>query len=292
MSAHKLSKRLAYIRGSMKAGGTGTKTPEKKAPRQPGTAKERGDTGRKYNGVQPEWKQAGKYVFTREYRVPFTLPKLCKTAPLLGADIPAENCIFYDTETTGLSGGAGTLAFLIGTGRCIGDSLIIRQVFLADFPGEGEMLRLLSRELTDEGIYVSYNGKTFDSHLLRSRFLFHGMKTELAAQADLLYPARRLWKHRLPNCSLQSVEREVLGIERRGDIPGRDVPEYYFAFLKSGSFSLLEDVFRHNKQDIVSLAALLSVTTRSVPIHPPAARQISFIWGRCSSSTATAGDWN
>ncbi len=247
MNAHKLSKRLSYIRSSSAAAAHKPSAGVKTA-----AGKKRG-----FTGVPPEWKQAGDYVFTREYQVPFTMPARCRTAPLLGDDIAPKDCIFFDTETTGLSGGAGTIAFLIGTGRYGAGCLRVRQFFLADFPGEKEMLKLFAKEFDPNAVFVSYNGKTFDSNLLRSRYICNGMEAEFSAQADLLYPARRLWKSRLPSCSLSAVEREVLGIERRGDVPGREVPEYYFTFLRTRSFPVLEGVFRHNKQDIVSLAVLL-----------------------------------
>ena len=265
MSAHKLSKRLSYIRNSTRTGNT--------TGARSGTGV-RGSTRKRTSpsGVSPAWKQVADYVFIREYDVPFSLPEICRTAPLLGSDIPSEDCLFYDTETTGLSGGAGTLAFLVGIGRYAENRLHIQQFFLADFPGERELLRVLAGELDENRIYVSYNGKTFDSHLLRTRFLFHGMHTDITLQADLLYPARRLWKHRLPNCTLSVVEREVLGVKRTGDVPGREVPEYYFTFLQNGSMRLLEGVFSHNKQDIISLASLLhhyhAVCTQPLTAHP------------------------
>lgn len=257
MNANKLSKRLSYIRSSSAA-------PAHKP-----------SAGKKpvFSGVPPEWNRAGDYVFIREYRVPFSMPEKCRTAPLLGEDIIPEDCIFFDTETTGLSGGAGTIAFLIGTGRYSGGCLRVRQYFLADFPGEREMLKIFAEEFDNNAVYVSYNGKTFDSSLLRSRFICNGMEAEFSSQADLLYPVRRLWKSRLPSCSLSVVEREVLGIERTGDIPGREVPEYYFTFLRTRSFPVLEGVFRHNKQDIVSLAVLLLHfhTLCSDPLAPSSA---------------------
>ncbi len=244
MSARNLSKRLTYIRNES----------NKKGPH----LKEKPKADAEVRSIVPEeWKCRGDYTFVREYDIPFSHPQKFHTAPLTGIDVPADRCVFFDTETTGLSGGAGTIAFLIGVGRFRSGTLRVTQYFLSDFPGEEEMLRSFADCLDDDNFYLSYNGRAFDSHLLRSRFVLHRIKADLQQQIDLLYPSRRLWKNVLPSCTLSAVEDGVLGVRRNGDIPGRDVPDYYFAFLKRGTFALLESVFKHNLQDILSLGKLL-----------------------------------
>lgn len=261
MSASKLSKRLSYIRKS-----TG-----------PESGKTTGDREEKRPRALPEeWRSAGEYTFIREYILPFEFPPSFETSPLLGRDIPAEGCVFYDTETTGLSGGAGTIAFLIGTGRFSKKGLQVTQYFLSDFPGEEEMLRRFLEEVREDAYYISYNGRAFDSHLLLSRFALNRIRAGFPPQVDLLYPARRLWKDHLLRCSLSTVEEEVLGVVRENDVPGREVPDYYFSFLQTGSFAPLEGIFRHNLQDIVSLALLLRLF-HTISQRPSAALFLDYL---------------
>jgi len=169
-----------------------------------------------------------------------------------------EKLLFYDLETTGLSGGAGTLAFLAGFGWVENDRLIINQYFLHDFPGEIDFLLLIKELLTDDKILVSYNGKSFDHPLLRTRFLMKGLKLPSISEIDLLHTSRRLWKNRLPSCRLGVIEDRILDIHRVNDIPGIEVPDIYFDFLKTNKSEPLEGVFKHHLQDIKSLAFLLA----------------------------------
>ncbi|MCG8453138.1 MAG: ribonuclease H-like domain-containing protein [Spirochaetales bacterium] len=168
------------------------------------------------------------------------------------------NLRFYDLETTGLSGGAGNIAFLIGLGWWTPQGLQVIQLFLADYPGEPQLLERY-QELVDgeDAIQVSFNGKSFDSHVLQARFLLNRMVPFSRRELDLLHPSRRLWKEVLPRTDLQTLEREVLGVHRKDDLPGSEAPEAWFTWLK-GEDGPLEEVFRHNAQDIVSLALLLT----------------------------------
>ncbi len=175
-------------------------------------------------------------------------------------EIDINKTVFLDTETTGLAGGAGTYIFLIGVGYFEGEQFCVRQYFMRDYNEERALLSAVNELLSNFTTIVSYNGKTFDFPLIQSRFIMSGMKLNLKdpGHFDLLYPARRLWKRRLENCSLSTVERDILGVVREDDIPGYLVPEIYFRYLKTKDARALKQVFEHNLQDIISLVALVS----------------------------------
>lgn len=175
-------------------------------------------------------------------------------------EIDINKTVFLDTETTGLAGGAGTYIFLVGIGYFEGDQFCVRQYFMRDYNEERALLSAVNELLSNFKSIVSYNGKTFDFPLIQSRFIMSGMKLNLEnpGHFDLLYPARRLWKRRLENCSLSTVERDILGVIRENDIPGYLVPEIYFRYLKTKDARALKQVFEHNLQDILSLVALVS----------------------------------
>lgn len=164
---------------------------------------------------------------------------------------------FIDTETTGLSGGAGTAAFLVAVGFIEGDAFIVRQYFMRDFHEERALIRAVERDLERFDTIVSFNGKQFDVPLLESRFrLQRRVFRQTSRHLDMLHPGRRLWKARLESCSLQSLERGVMGFHREDDIPGAFIPERYFEYLRRKDGRLMVQVLEHNLQDIVSLAAL------------------------------------
>jgi hypothetical protein len=120
------------------------------------------------------------------------------------------------------------------------------------------MLEELRQLLSAFPVLVTFNGKSFDWPLLDTRFLMHGYRLDFRfAHLDLLHPARRIWKHRLPSCSLTSLEQELYGIQRRGDVPGYLIPQLYFDYLRDGDARRLRSVFTHNRADIVTLASLL-----------------------------------
>ncbi len=173
--------------------------------------------------------------------------------------ISPEDILFLDTETTGLSGGAGTIAFEVGLGYFISDGFVVEQLLMHDYPEEAELLRIVSGIMRRFPILCTFNGRTFDVPLLKSRFLMNRMKDVPfpPIHADVLYPARRLWKLRLKCCTLGNLEHQLLNVEREDDLPGAQVPQTYFQYLKDGNFQPLERVLEHNKQDIVSLAQLL-----------------------------------
>ena len=172
-------------------------------------------------------------------------------------DFDPRKAAFIDTETTGLSGGAGTAAFLVAVGFIEGDAFIVRQYFMRDFHEEKALIRAVERDLERFDTIVSFNGKQFDVPLLESRFrLQRRVFRQTDRHLDMLHPGRRLWKARLESCSLQSLERGVLGFHREDDIPGAFIPERYFEYLRRKDGRLMVQVMEHNLQDIVSLAAL------------------------------------
>ncbi|MGO8737067.1 MAG: ribonuclease H-like domain-containing protein [Terriglobia bacterium] len=178
----------------------------------------------------------------------------------------ASRLVFLDTETTGLAGGTGTCAFLIGIGNVEGMKFVVRQFFLRDYPEEKAMLEALAEILgTCEGI-VTFNGKTFDVPLLETRYALARMKSPLdrLVHFDALHPARRLWKLRLESCKLTNLEEAILGISREGDVPGSEIPAIYFDYLRSGDARGLQPVFYHNALDVVSLAALTVELARAL----------------------------
>jgi uncharacterized protein len=173
-------------------------------------------------------------------------------------DFDLRRAVFLDTETTGLAGGAGTAAFLIGIGWVDGERFRVRQYFMRDYHEEAALLHALAEELQHFDRLVTFNGKMFDVPLLDARFRLNRSRFPLtgAPHLDLLHPARRLWKERLESCRLQSLENAVMGLRRTGDIPGEEIPQVYFDWVRRRDARMLAKVFEHNRQDIVSLAAL------------------------------------
>ncbi len=176
------------------------------------------------------------------------------------------NLVFFDLETTGLSGGSGTIAFLAAFGGSVpvpgGRIFEIRQYFLADYPGEGDFLDAVLCELKQGSILASYNGRSFDEPLLRTRCVLNRRSMPSLPHADFLPAARRLWKDRFPDCSLGTLERGLLGRGRGLDVPGARIPEIWLEFVKQGSHPLLEAVLAHNAADIESLACLAAECSR------------------------------
>ncbi len=183
-------------------------------------------------------------------------------------DFDPRRILYLDTETTGFAG-AGTVAFLVGVGSFAEDGFTVRQYLMRDYPEERFLLRALEEELAQFDVICSFNGRSFDVPLLRDRFLMNRMNPDCLDKPhiDLLHMARRVWKLRLKQCSLGRLEEAVLGIAREGDIPGAQVPQRFFDYLKTGQFDLLRDVIDHNAQDIASLCVLLSRMARMYE-HP------------------------
>lgn len=174
------------------------------------------------------------------------------------AALPAAS--YFDTETTGLSTGAGTVIFLAASARLDGERIRVRQFLLPDYPHEPALLRALTAELRSVERLVTYNGRAFDLPMLAARLTVHGLFRHQAtlpdAHDDLLPLARRLFRRPLGGARLADVEAGVLGVRRISDCAGSEVPARYFGYLAGGSPDILAEVLDHNFQDVVSLALL------------------------------------
>ncbi|HZS50016.1 MAG TPA: ribonuclease H-like domain-containing protein [Bryobacterales bacterium] len=179
-------------------------------------------------------------------------------------DLPAcapGRWAFLDTETTGLSAGTGTCAFLIGVGTIEPAGFRVRLFFMRDYDEEAAMLAGLASLLSRFEVLITYNGKAYDAPLLESRYCLRRMASPLSrlAHLDLLFAARRLWRLRLESCRLIQLENEILGVERQGDLLGEMIPYHYFEYLRTRQAFRLAPLFHHNTMDIVSLAALTAI---------------------------------
>lgn len=175
--------------------------------------------------------------------------------------------MFVDLETTGLAGGAGTYAFLVGCGWFEGTAFRVRQFFLSSYAAERGLLEDVADMLGAAGALVTYNGKAFDVPLIETRFLFHRMEPPAGGlpHVDMLHSARRLWRassasaeagERPGACRLTLMEQAVLGHVREGDVPGFEIPSRYFHYVRTGNAELLDCVLEHNRLDLLALAML------------------------------------
>ncbi len=176
------------------------------------------------------------------------------------ADTRIERLLFLDTETTGLAGGAGTLAFLVGVGSFTPEGFRLRQYFLRDPAEESAMLLALEEDLEAAMGLVTFNGQVFDLPLLEARYIV-GLRRRrnlvASPHLDLLHPSRRLWSRALPDCSLSTIERQVLGLQRsEADIPGALIPDLYREYLRSGDPGGMQRVIYHNAMDVLSLVGV------------------------------------
>jgi uncharacterized protein YprB with RNaseH-like and TPR domain len=172
-----------------------------------------------------------------------------------------EEWAFLDTETTGLAGGSGTYAFLIGVGYITPEGFRVRQFFMRDYAEEASQLSALVACLEPFRVLITYNGKRYDQPLLETRFRMTRAKPPFARMEhlDLLFGARRLWNLRFESCRLMHLERQILGVEREGDVPGELIPHLYFEYLRTRIALRLIPIFHHNAIDILSLACLTGI---------------------------------
>ena len=172
----------------------------------------------------------------------------------------AGDLMFLDTETTGLSGGAGTVAFLVGVGFFEEGTYLVRQYFMRDYDEEAAMLYELQQLFSKRKGFVTFNGKSFDINLLQSRFISNRLKPAFRElpHLDLLYPSRKVWGLKLENCRLSSLEENVLEEYRSDDIPGAQIPAVYFKYLDDRDAGDIKRVIRHNELDILSMVSLLA----------------------------------
>jgi uncharacterized protein YprB with RNaseH-like and TPR domain len=197
--------------------------------------------------------------------------------------------LFFDLETTGLSGGVGTVAFLVGCGFFDGDQFRTRQFFLSGYEAEHDLLQSLATLTRGFEGLVSFNGRTFDVPLIEMRYAFHRLPSPFddLPHFDMLHPARRLWRRRggaladdgweltapdsdSESCALKSLEEAILRTGRVGDVPGFEIPSRYFQYLRTGDLDPLQAVFEHNRLDLLSLAALTGLAAKMAAGGPEA----------------------
>lgn len=180
--------------------------------------------------------------------------------------VPLSECAFLDVETTGLAGGTGTVAFLIGLALVSHDAVTVRQYFLPDFGDEAALLTAVNEDLSGRRTLITYNGKTFDWPLLETRFIMNRLRPAIRSpqHIDLLHAARRIWQDHLADRRLGTVEAAIIGHERDDDIPGALIPTLYFAYQRSGDARPLRPVMTHNEHDLVSLVALLGLIGEAI----------------------------
>jgi hypothetical protein len=182
-----------------------------------------------------------------------------RLARLPGQPGPGTPLLCLDTETTGLGTAAGTLAFLVGLGWWEGDRFRRLQLVCPDHAEERALLAALERAIPADAWLVTYNGRGFDWPLLVTRYRLHGRAAPPhAGMLDLLPGVRRLFRHRIGDARLATVERELLGVDRRGDVGGWEIPGRYLHFIRGGPAGPLADVLGHNAEDVASLARLLA----------------------------------
>jgi uncharacterized protein YprB with RNaseH-like and TPR domain len=201
-----------------------------------------------------------------------------------------EDILFLDTETTGLAGGTGTYVFLIGVAHFADGELVLRQHLLLDLAAEHDFIAALSDEIRPFRACGSYNGKTFDLPILRTRFVMN-LRSDVnvdESHLDLLHPARRLWRDRFGSTTLRQLEESILDDGRVSDIPGSLIPDAYFYYLRKRDPAIIAPVLEHNARDVISLVRITDRVARAVsaarrghaPDHAPAACALARVFER------------
>jgi uncharacterized protein YprB with RNaseH-like and TPR domain len=172
------------------------------------------------------------------------------------ANARPEDALFLDIESCGL---IGTGIFLVGTMSYAGEQLVFEQYLARNYAEEEGIVQAFADRLAEAGLLVSFNGKAFDMNLIRERAAFHHvpLPRRQPPHLDLLVEARRLWKGRLPNCRLQTLERHLCRRSRLGDIPGCAIPDAYHRFVSTGDARVLRDILHHNMLDLLTMVQLL-----------------------------------
>ena len=181
-----------------------------------------------------------------------------------GPSLPEDHgrCLFLDTETTGLAGGSGTLAFMIGIGRLRTSGGVLtfslRQYLISDFAAEGAMLDALAQDVRAEDCMVTFNGKSYDLPLLATRYRLLCRSNPLPDldHLDLRHPLRRIYGKKFADCRLKTLEEQVLGHRRDNDVPGSEAPKAWFDWLKRREMAMLVEVARHNRGDVLAMVGL------------------------------------
>ncbi len=203
--------------------------------------------------------------------VPLTVVSAWAADPRLSA-LDLSSFVFLDTETSGLAGGTGTYAFLVGAARFIDGEFVLQQFFMRDPAEEPAMLEALANFLAPGRALVTFNGKAFDAPILSTRYTLHSIPNPFKdfAHLDLLPLARRLWRARLESRALKYLEENILHAPRTSEeVPGYEIPWLYFDYLRSGDARPLKGVFYHNAMDVVAMAGLLNYTATMLadPFH-------------------------
>ena len=173
-----------------------------------------------------------------------------------------KNFKFMDIETKGLS---NVPIILIGVAEIKGSNIVASQYFLRDYTEEASIIDAYLSHLDEDSIHVTFNGKTFDVPFIKNRCRYNRIDADLdLPHLDLMYFAKNLWGEKLPNCQLQTIEKELFGINRVGDVPGQYIPGYYDAYLEENNIGPVVPIIEHNAQDIISLASFLDKMYRDV----------------------------
>ncbi|NII11491.1 ribonuclease H-like domain-containing protein [Oleiagrimonas sp. C23AA] len=213
----------------------------------------------------------GLYLHEKHYDWPEHQPWLDAGFARL-EPIETARLLYFDTETTGLAGGTGTRAFMIGAGDWCEGRLRLRQLLITTLGAERAMLAEFACWFDAHTALVSYNGKCYDAPLLATRYRLARMDNPLAGRThvDLLHPVRRHWRKVWPNCRLATAEQRLLNVVREDDLPGSEAPAAWLGYLRGGSAHNLRRVGEHNAQDIVSLAGIAGYMS-ALPAQPEAA---------------------
>lgn len=197
----------------------------------------------------------GKYIIYND----FVMNKIMKLYFKIESEISVRDMLFFDTETTGLSSGAGTIPFLVGFGYLKDNGFQIKQFFLEEPSSEYSMLQEINNVFRKFKYLVSYNGKSFDIHILETRYILNriGIEFTNTPHIDLLYPCRAFYRKRIGGTALQDIEREIIKYKRTNDIMGSLIPYIYFDYLRRGEDSRIDVVIKHNRYDILSLLFIL-----------------------------------
>ncbi|NLT68269.1 MAG: hypothetical protein GXX84_16825 [Acidobacteria bacterium] len=187
---------------------------------------------------------------------PRALRLICYNTSAVSPDL--SGWLLLDTETTGLAGGTGTYAFLVGIAWWEQDSFVVEQLFMRNHGEEPSLLLDLESHFARDRVLVTFNGKSFDWPLLQTRFRISRIRIrEPIAHIDLLHPARRLWRPQLGSVALTRLERQILKLDRGPDIPSESIPQIYFDFLRGAGPRAIAEVFHHNRMDLCGLGSLL-----------------------------------
>ncbi|BBB32083.1 conserved hypothetical protein [Thermotomaculum hydrothermale] len=206
-----------------------------------------------------EKKESRDFPFERENVFDIDLPSETSIYPFFREDFALQDAMFFDTETTGLSHGAGNMVFLAGIGYVDRGKLVIKQFFVSNPSIEFKLIETLLELFANRNIVISYNGKCFDIPVIKTRCVMNGINEPDVEQIDLYHISRFVWKDKLRSFRLVDIEREILKFERKDDLPGSMAPFAYREFLLRGKTELLERVFKHNLRDVYSLFEIFKI---------------------------------